>query len=138
MPGPNGLYFAPERSRRVTDLPKAEPKAEPMAERKVEHKAEPVVEIRYCRQCRWLLRAGWMAQELLATFEDELGGVTLVPGSGGIFEVRMGAETIWSRQQMGRFPEIKELKQLIRDRVAPERKLGHSDSPATAGADGEG
>ncbi len=98
---------------------------------KVEPKAQPLVEIEYCR---WLLRAGWMAQELLSTFEDELGGVTLVPGSGGIFEVRLGAETIWSRQQMGRFPEIKELKQLVRDRVAPERTLGHSDTPVSAPA----
>ena len=126
----------------MTDLPKAEPMAERKTERNVEPmaepRAEPVVEIRYCRQCRWLLRAGWMAQELLATFEDELGGVTLVPGSGGIFEVRIGAETIWSRRQMGRFPEIKELKQLVRDRVAPERNLGHSDSLASASADGEG
>ena len=37
----------------------------------------PRVEIEYCTQCRWLLRAGWTAQELLVTFEDELGGVTL-------------------------------------------------------------
>lgn len=85
------------------------------------------VEIEYCTQCRWLLRAAWMAQELLFTFEDELGAVTLKPGTGGIFEIRLGDETVWSRKQMGRFPEIKELKQRIRDRVAPDRSLGHSD-----------
>src|SRR6185295_15583175 len=58
----------------------------------------PVVEIEYCRQCRWLLRAAWMAQELLTTFEDELGGVTLVPGTGGVFIVRVEGATIWSRK----------------------------------------
>ena len=26
---------------------------------------KPRVEIEYCTQCRWLLRAAWMAQELL-------------------------------------------------------------------------
>jgi selenoprotein W-related protein len=87
----------------------------------------PRVEIEYCRQCRWLLRAAWMAQELLTTFETELGGVTLTPGTGGVFEVRMDGETVWSRKGEGRFPEMKELKQLIRDRAAPERDLGHSD-----------
>lgn len=87
----------------------------------------PRLEIEYCRQCRWLLRAAWMAQELLTTFESEIGGVTLVPGTGGVFEVRVGDTVIWSRAEQGRFPEIKELKQLVRDRVAPEKSLAHSD-----------
>ena len=87
----------------------------------------PRVQIEYCTQCRWLLRAAWMAQELLTTFESELGEVALVPGTGGVFEVRVQGETIWSRQERGRFPESKELKQLIRDRIAPEKDLGHSD-----------
>jgi selenoprotein W-related protein len=34
---------------------------------------------------------------------------------------------LWSRKAQGRFPEMKELKQLVRDRVAPERHLGHPD-----------
>ena len=85
------------------------------------------VEITYCRQCGWLMRAAWMAQELLTTFSTELGETALVPGTGGIFEVRVDDEVIWSREEMGRFPDIKELKQLVRDRIAPERDLGHTD-----------
>jgi selenoprotein W-related protein len=87
----------------------------------------PRVEIRYCTQCRWILRAGWLAQELLSTFDTELGEVALVPGTGGIFEVHVDDELIWSRKEQGRFPEAKELKQRVRDRVAPDRNLGHSD-----------
>jgi selenoprotein W-related protein len=87
----------------------------------------PRVEIRYCTQCRWILRAGWLAQELLSTFDTGLGEVALVPGTGGIFEVRVDGELVWSRKEQGRFPEAKELKQLVRDRVAPDRDLGHSD-----------
>ena len=68
-----------------------------------------------------------MAQELLTTFEKELGEVALIPGAGGVFEVRLEGETIFSRAQQGRFPEAKELKQLVRDRVAPDKDLGHSD-----------
>lgn len=85
------------------------------------------VEIEYCTQCRWLLRAAWTAQELLTTFEGDLAEVALVPGTGGVFEVRAGGETLWSRKGEGRFPEMKELKQRVRDRVAPGRDLGHSD-----------
>src|SRR5512134_2480866 len=90
---------------------------------------QPRVEIEYCTQCRWLLRAAWMAQELLTTFATDLGEVALLPGSGGVFEVSVDGEPIWSRQERGRFPESRELKQLIRDRIAPERSLGHSDRP---------
>lgn len=89
--------------------------------------AKPIVAITYCTQCRWLLRAGWTAQELLVTFEDELGGVTLIPGTGGVFDVTVDGTVAWSRKVEGRFPELKELKQRIRDVVAPERPLGHSD-----------
>lgn len=88
---------------------------------------KPRLDIEYCTQCRWLLRAAWLAQELLTTFEEELGGVTLVPGTGGVFDVRHGEKVLWSRKAEGRFPEAKELKQRVRDLVAPGRDLGHSD-----------
>lgn len=87
----------------------------------------PRVEIEYCTGCRWLTRASWMAQEVLGTFEADLGEVALVPGSGGVLDVRVDGEVVWSRSDEGRFPEMKELKQRIRDRVAPDRSLGHSD-----------
>ncbi len=87
---------------------------------------KPRLEIEYCTQCRWLLRAAWMAQELLTTFEKELGEVALIPGAGGIFEVRLEGKLIFSRDQQRRFPESKELKQLVRDRIAPDKDLGHS------------
>ena len=87
----------------------------------------PRLEIEYCTQCRWLLRAAWISQEMLTTFGAELGEVAIVPGTGGVFEVRLNGETIFSRAAEGRFPESKELKQAIRDRIAPGRDLGHSD-----------
>jgi selenoprotein W-related protein len=88
----------------------------------------PTLEIEYCRRCRWLLRSAWMAQELLSTFEEELGAVALVPnGEGGVFEVRLAGESVFSRAREGRLPEVAELKRLVRDRVAPGRDLGHVD-----------
>ena len=88
---------------------------------------KPQVAITYCSQCRFILRASWMAQELLMTFGEDLGALCLVPGSGGIFEVRLDGELIFDRKAAGRFPESKELKQLVRDRIDPDRDLGHSD-----------
>lgn len=85
------------------------------------------LEIEYCTQCHWLLRASWMAQELLTTFNTDITSLALVPGTGGIFEVRLNEVVIFSRKEVGRFPESKELKQLVRDIIDPERSLGHSD-----------
>ncbi len=89
----------------------------------------PRLEIEYCTQCRWLLRAAWTAQELLTTFQKELGEVALVPGTGGVFDIRLDDELLWSRKESGH-PELTELKRLVRDRIAPGRSLGHSDRAA--------
>ena len=95
-----------------------------------QHQTQHHIEIQYCTQCRWLLRAAWLAQELLITFEQDLAAVSLQPGTGGIFEVRLNGAVLFNRKAAGRFPESKELKQLIRDVIAPERDLGHSDKTA--------
>ncbi|TEW52014.1 SelT/SelW/SelH family protein [Psychromonas algicola] len=85
------------------------------------------VEIKYCKKCRWLLRSSWMAQEILNTFEEEVDELSLLPGTGGIFEITVNDQLIWSRKEMGGFPEIAELKKLVRDIVAPDRNLGCID-----------
>jgi len=89
---------------------------------------KPSVEIEYCSGCRWLLRATWTAQELLTTFENELGAVTLRPSEvSGTFGVTVDGSLVWNRKDERRFPEMKELKQRVRDQIAPGRDLGHSD-----------
>lgn len=90
----------------------------------------PRIQINYCRQCQWMLRAAWYAQELLTTFAEEIGEVALVPGTGGVFEIHCDGQLIWDRKNMNGFPDIKQLKQLIRDRIAPQRSLGHTDRQA--------
>ncbi len=74
-----------------------------------------------------MMRAAWLAQEVLTTFAEDLGEVALQPGEGGVLEIRLDDVLIYSRKDTGRFPEAKEIKQLIRDRIDPDRDLGHSD-----------
>tara|TARA_E500000178_G_C16890905_1_gene693477 strand:+ start:300 stop:596 length:297 start_codon:yes stop_codon:yes gene_type:complete len=89
---------------------------------------KPIIHIEYCIGCRWLTRSSWMAQELLVTFEREIGGVTLVPSEqAGTFKVLCNDRIIWDRSTMGGFPELKVLKQLIRDECIHGKDLGHSD-----------
>ncbi|MGE0237940.1 MAG: SelT/SelW/SelH family protein [Parvibaculaceae bacterium] len=87
----------------------------------------PRIAITYCTQCQWLLRAAWMAQELLATFGTDIGEVALLPGTGGVFQIACDDVLIWERKRDGGFPDVKTLKQLVRDVIAPERDLGHTD-----------
>jgi len=89
----------------------------------------PRISILYCLQCRWMMRAAWLSQELLTTFAEEIGEIALQPGTGGVLEIRLDDELIFSRKTEGRFPEAKEIKQLVRDRIAPDHHLGHSDRP---------
>ena len=93
----------------------------------IEKSNKPIITIEYCTQCRWLMRAAWMAQELLTTFVLEVGEVSLRPSTGGAYNVYIDGQLIYSRKEMARFPEIKELKQLVRDVIAPDKSLGHSD-----------
>ncbi|KAE8352064.1 Rdx family-domain-containing protein [Aspergillus coremiiformis] len=95
----------------------------------------PRITIKYCTQCKWLLRAAYFAQELLSTFGTDLGEVALLPATGGVFTVTMfvGSEggvrevVLWDRRLRGGFPEVKVLKSLVRNVIDPSRDLGHTD-----------
>jgi selenoprotein W-related protein len=92
---------------------------------------KPVITIEYCPKCGWMLRAAYMAQELLTSFTAELNGVLLKPSEvNGRYTISVDDKMLFDRKDAGRFPEIKELKQLVRNAVAPGKDLGHSDRAA--------
>jgi len=101
----------------------------------------PRVAVEYCTQCRWLLRAAWVAQELLQTFRTRVGEVALVPGTDGVFRVTLdagnGPELLCDRKVDGGFPEIPDLKRRVRDAVAPDLSLGHTDRAAARASDAD-
>ncbi len=89
---------------------------------------KPLITIEYCPKCGWMLRSAYMAQELLTTFTDQIKGVMLIPSeTGGTFLVSIDDKLVFDRKEHQRFPEIKELKRLVRDVVSPEMDLGHTD-----------
>ncbi|MEO0569614.1 MAG: SelT/SelW/SelH family protein [Pseudomonadota bacterium] len=88
----------------------------------------PRVEITYCTGCNWLLRAGWMAQEILQSFRTQIGSVALMPDdSGGVFRITVDGTLVWDRKRDGGFPDVKTLKTRLRDQIDPEIDLGHLD-----------
>lgn len=93
----------------------------------------PRVLIEFCTKCKWNLRAAWYLQELLSTFGSDLGEVAMSPGDSGVFRITIQSSPdsqdalLWDRKTNGGFPDSKELKQLVRDVIAPDRNLGHVD-----------
>jgi selenoprotein W-related protein len=54
--------------------------------------------------------------------------VALLPAEiTGRYTISIDDNVIFDRKTEGRFPEIKELKQLVRDIVNPAKNLGHSE-----------
>jgi len=89
---------------------------------------KPTITIEYCPKCGWLLRSAWMAQELLTTFAEDLHAVTLIPSTiAGRYTIHIGEKLLWDRKREGHFPEPKEMKQKVRDEIAPDRDLGHNE-----------
>lgn len=89
---------------------------------------KPLISIEYCPKCGWLLRAAYMAQELLTTFTEDVEGVVLKPSANsGTYIVCINDVPVFDRKIRGHFPEAKELKQLVRDIINPAKNLGHSD-----------
>ena len=89
---------------------------------------KPSVTIEYCPKCGWLLRAAYMAQEILTSFTDDVSAVTLRPSEiGGSYKIFIDEKKIFDRKEYGGFPEIKLIKQLVRDIVNPGKDLGHAD-----------
>ncbi|KAF8322208.1 hypothetical protein DL93DRAFT_2072078 [Clavulina sp. PMI_390] len=101
----------------------------------------PSVIIEYCDRCRWLHRATWTQTELYLTFPaPAIKSITLIghnsADTGGRFRIwltyapavdAVSTVLIWDRKTRGGFPELKEVKQIIRDHIQPGTSLGHSD-----------
>ncbi|KAF8232440.1 hypothetical protein L208DRAFT_1397412 [Tricholoma matsutake] len=95
------------------------------------------VTIEFCDRCRWLHRASWVQTELLLTFPPPaLGCISLVPRNSdetaGRFRVWLSVASqspvlLWDRKIESGFPELKVLKQRLRDQIQPGKSLGHSD-----------
>jgi selT/selW/selH-like putative selenoprotein len=71
----------------------------------------------------------WMAQELLSTFAEDVGEVALVPGTDGTFTIVVGDELVWDRKRDGSFPDVRTLKQRVRDRLNPAATAGIWTAP---------
>ncbi len=54
-----------------------------------------------------------MTGDLFDAYEDRIDALTLVPSSGGIFDVHVDEELLYSKSETGRFPEEGEMIDLF-------------------------
>ena len=50
--------------------------------------------------------------------KKDIAGFTLVPAGKGVFELSVDGELVFSKQDLGRFPEDGEIEKLLRARTA--------------------
>lgn len=76
-----------------------------------------VVSIEYCTSWGYAGRAVALTRSLLKEHKNDLGGVNLIPSSGGILEVKLDGELIFSKKELDRYPEKDEVEELIRKKI---------------------
>ena len=65
-------------------------------------------------------RAVGLTDELLSGWAPIIGGIELVPSSGGRFEVTLDDDLIFSKAALKRHAEPGEIAGIVRERLGPE------------------
>ena len=65
--------------------------------------------VEFCMQWNYAPKAASFAEELFTHFRRDIEKMELIPSSGGVFEVTVNGEKIYSKEESGVFPDIKEL-----------------------------
>ena len=71
------------------------------------------ISIEYCNSWNYLPRASRMAADLLDKYGNSITNFSLIPSSGGVYEVMKNDQVIFSKKQLNRFPELEELINII-------------------------
>jgi selenoprotein W-related protein len=65
-----------------------------------------------------------LTEQLVSRYPAEIASLTLIPSSGGRFEVKVGEELIFSKKTLGRHAEPGEIVKILEDKygfvVTPE------------------
>jgi selenoprotein W-related protein len=64
----------------------------------------------------------------LQELEQEIESLSLVPGKGGMLDVRIDDEVVFSNKSAGRFPEPRDIKDMVRSAAGLAAKARHSRS----------
>ncbi len=55
-------------------------------------------------------RAAGLAEQILSLLKTQVKSLEIIPSSGGVFEVSVDGDLIFSKKESGRFPEWEEIR----------------------------
>lgn len=78
---------------------------------------ENKISIEYCTTWGYRPKAVSLTEKLLKEHKNKIKSITLLPSSGGVFEVKFNDELIFSKKELGRFPNEDEVESIIREKI---------------------
>lgn len=75
------------------------------------------IKIEYCTSWGYVGRAVALARKLLNEHKNDIQEVSLIPSTGGVFEVSFGNELIYSKKETGKFPENNEVEDIVKSKI---------------------
>lgn len=76
-----------------------------------------IITIEYCTSWGYVGRAVALARNLLNEHKNKLGGVNIIPSSGGVLEVSLDGDLVFSKKEFDRYPEKNEVEDLIKEKI---------------------
>lgn len=74
------------------------------------------ITIKYCTSWGYLGRAVALARKLLNENKNDITELSLIPSTGGVFDVSFGDELIFSKDEKGDYPEKDEIESLVKSK----------------------
>lgn len=78
---------------------------------------KPVLSIEFCTSWGYDQKAVVALAVLVRLFKNDFSEFKVIPSSGGVFEVRFGDKLLFSKKELGRFPEQDEIIELVKKEV---------------------
>ena len=69
--------------------------------------------VEFCMMWNYAPKAASFAEELITHFRRDIEKVELIPSSGGVFEVTVNGEKIYSKDETGLFPDTEEIIKIM-------------------------
>ena len=74
---------------------------------------KPIIFIEYCTSWGYVDKAVGLAANILKMHKNNITSVNIMPSDGGVFEVSMDEEKIFSKKELNRFPEHLEVEKIL-------------------------
>lgn len=73
--------------------------------------------IEYCTAWGYLPRAVALTDNLLGEHKNKIAELKIIPSSDGVFEITIGDKLIFSKKELGRFPEENEIEEIVKKQI---------------------